>query len=190
MEPNDVFNMIVELRGGVPERCDFCGERYTDSRRPTPDEGGEWACTVCWERWEKQDKEKKAMEHTSDALEIARKGTFHHQECVSLVVLTGGGRPKCDCSFEEDALRLAHAIDSAIREAVEEERLAGEAAMLEMVKLRRVEAAEAMREMCARRLKRAADKYRDAGFESISDAIIEETLAIRAWRAAKEADRG
>lgn len=50
-----VFNLIVELRGGIPERCDFCGEPYTEARRPTPDESGEWACTECWERWEREE---------------------------------------------------------------------------------------------------------------------------------------
>lgn len=52
MNGNDVFDMIAALRGGVPDRCDFCGEAYTEDRRPTPDEGGEWACTDCWKKWD------------------------------------------------------------------------------------------------------------------------------------------
>jgi len=43
---------IVALRGGVPPDCDFCRQPFTDTRRPIPEEGGEWACTECYERWE------------------------------------------------------------------------------------------------------------------------------------------
>lgn len=49
-----VLNLIVELRGGIPERCDFCGGPYIEARRPTPDEAGEWACIECWGRWERE----------------------------------------------------------------------------------------------------------------------------------------
>lgn len=54
MDDPDPIELIAALRGGIPERCDFCGEPYSDVRRPVPEEGGEWACTVCWKRWEEQ----------------------------------------------------------------------------------------------------------------------------------------
>ncbi len=55
---NWVAETIMALRGGPPEKCDFCGQPYTEERYPTPDEGGEWACNECWERWEKEDAER------------------------------------------------------------------------------------------------------------------------------------
>ncbi len=54
---NEILKMIVALRGGIPERCDFCEQPYTDERLPVPEEAGDWACTECWDRWEKQDEE-------------------------------------------------------------------------------------------------------------------------------------
>jgi hypothetical protein len=45
------FEMIVALRGGLPAACDFCGQPFTASRYPVPEEAGEWACTECWARW-------------------------------------------------------------------------------------------------------------------------------------------
>ncbi len=51
----NMLQMIAELRGGIPECCDFCEKPYNDKRQPTPDEGGEWACTECWERWDAED---------------------------------------------------------------------------------------------------------------------------------------
>ena len=48
-----VFDMIVELRGGIPEKCSFCDQPF-DSRGAIPEEAGEWACYVCWDRWETQ----------------------------------------------------------------------------------------------------------------------------------------
>ncbi len=54
----NILEMIVELRGGVPESCDFCGQPYNEKRQPVPEEGQEWACTECWDRWDKEDKEK------------------------------------------------------------------------------------------------------------------------------------
>lgn len=54
----NVLDMIVELRGGVPECCDFCGKPFNEHRHPIPEEAGEWTCTECWERWEKEDAQK------------------------------------------------------------------------------------------------------------------------------------
>jgi ribosomal protein L37AE/L43A len=45
------LDIILALRGGHPERCEFCGEPYDDKRRPEPEEAGAWACSVCVERW-------------------------------------------------------------------------------------------------------------------------------------------
>jgi len=49
------FNMLVELRGGLPEACDFCRQPYTEHRWPVPEEASEWACNECEARWRKQD---------------------------------------------------------------------------------------------------------------------------------------
>ena len=51
----NALEMIVAMRGGIPEGCDFCGQPFNDSRQPVPEEAGEWACTECWARWEKED---------------------------------------------------------------------------------------------------------------------------------------
>ena len=50
---SDDFNaldLLMELRGGMPEKCDFCGGPINDD--PIPEEAGEWACRACYERWE------------------------------------------------------------------------------------------------------------------------------------------
>lgn len=52
---DDVFLAIVALRGGIPEKCDFCDQPYTDERYPVPEEAGQWTCIECWERWERED---------------------------------------------------------------------------------------------------------------------------------------
>ena len=54
----NALDMIVELRGGVPECCDFCGKPFNEHRHPIPEEAGEWTCTECWEKWEKEDAQK------------------------------------------------------------------------------------------------------------------------------------
>ena len=53
----DMLKMIAELRGGIPESCDFCGKPYNEERHPIPEEAGDWTCSECWERWEKEDAE-------------------------------------------------------------------------------------------------------------------------------------
>jgi len=35
-----ILDAIIEMRGGLPEKCDFCGEPYNEYLHPTPDEGG------------------------------------------------------------------------------------------------------------------------------------------------------
>lgn len=56
----NMLDLIAELRGGMPEQCDFCGQPYTKERYPVPEEAQAWACSECWALWEQQDKEKKA----------------------------------------------------------------------------------------------------------------------------------
>lgn len=55
MDGGDVLRLIAELRGGVPDRCDFCARPYTDERYPVPEEAGQWACIDCVNRWDAQD---------------------------------------------------------------------------------------------------------------------------------------
>jgi len=51
------FDLLVSLRGGLPEKCDFCGQPYNENRHPEPEEAGAWACTECTTRWRKEDAE-------------------------------------------------------------------------------------------------------------------------------------
>jgi hypothetical protein len=51
---NEVKEMIADLRGGFPEKCDFCEQARTPDEL-VPDEGGEWSCIHCWNRWESDD---------------------------------------------------------------------------------------------------------------------------------------
>jgi hypothetical protein len=50
------FDLLVSLRGGFPDCCDFCGQPYTDTRYPVPEEAGEWACLECVTRWDAQER--------------------------------------------------------------------------------------------------------------------------------------
>jgi len=52
------FDLIVELRGGLPDKCDFCGQPYTVARYPVPEEASAWACIECERRWMKEDQSK------------------------------------------------------------------------------------------------------------------------------------
>lgn len=47
--------MLIANRGGLPEKCDFCGQTYTDGRYPVPEEGQAWACSEWEARWLKED---------------------------------------------------------------------------------------------------------------------------------------
>jgi hypothetical protein len=55
-------DLIAALRGGYPEKCDFCEQAYTPERHPVPEEAGLWACSVCWDRWEEMDRAQLARE--------------------------------------------------------------------------------------------------------------------------------
>ena len=58
----NMLEMIAELRGGIPDECDFCGQKYTEERYPIPEEAQAWTCSECLERWEKEDLKRKAQE--------------------------------------------------------------------------------------------------------------------------------
>lgn len=44
----DVTELIVAMRGGVPDRCDYCGTEYSNEVHAIPDEAGTWSCTKCF----------------------------------------------------------------------------------------------------------------------------------------------
>jgi len=43
--------LIVGLRGGVPESCDFCGLK-TPPQQLHPEEAGRWICEYCMRTWD------------------------------------------------------------------------------------------------------------------------------------------
>lgn len=47
-----VTDLVIILRGGLPETCDFCGQLFSDTRQPVPEEAQAWACSECVARWE------------------------------------------------------------------------------------------------------------------------------------------
>jgi ribosomal protein L37AE/L43A len=51
------LEVIIGIRGGLPEKCDFCDQPFTDTRHPVPEEAGAWACTECGKRWQREDQE-------------------------------------------------------------------------------------------------------------------------------------
>lgn len=50
------LELLVAIRGGLPECCDFCCQPYTADRQPEPEEAGAWACTECVKRWNDEDR--------------------------------------------------------------------------------------------------------------------------------------
>lgn len=46
--------LIGSIRGELPTHCDFC-KKPTDPENLHPEEGGDWACSECLERWAKLD---------------------------------------------------------------------------------------------------------------------------------------
>lgn len=56
----DMMKLLIDLRGGVPLHCDFCGHAYSDGRYAIPEEAGAWACNKCVDRWDAQDKAQRA----------------------------------------------------------------------------------------------------------------------------------
>jgi hypothetical protein len=43
---NDL-DLLISIRGGLPETCDFCGLPYGEGRYPVPEEAGAWSCNEC-----------------------------------------------------------------------------------------------------------------------------------------------
>lgn len=58
--PDPMLEMIVAMRGGIPDNCDFCGQPFNQQRAPIPEEAGEWTCSECWERWEQEERDGRA----------------------------------------------------------------------------------------------------------------------------------
>lgn len=50
----NIIQFITDLRGGVPDLCDFCNQPF-DDRGAIPEEAGEWVCYPCWDYWETND---------------------------------------------------------------------------------------------------------------------------------------
>lgn len=48
---NPMKEMIADLRGGFPEKCDFC-DKPTTPENLEPEEAGAWACIECVTRWD------------------------------------------------------------------------------------------------------------------------------------------
>lgn len=48
-ENDEIRDMIVDLRGGTPPICDFCGKE-TESGNLHPEEAGMWICWECIKR--------------------------------------------------------------------------------------------------------------------------------------------
>lgn len=53
-EPADTRQLIADLRGGAPCKCDFC-EHEGSPDEMEPEEAGMWACPSCWQRFRAED---------------------------------------------------------------------------------------------------------------------------------------
>lgn len=49
LTPNDLRQMVADWRGGIPDRCDFCG-LLKPRDEMHPDECDMWICSECIER--------------------------------------------------------------------------------------------------------------------------------------------
>ena len=47
---NKTIELIAAIRGGIPEKCDFCDWPLNESNA-VPEECGDWACVNCLIRW-------------------------------------------------------------------------------------------------------------------------------------------
>ena len=61
-----IFNLIATMRGGIPECCDFCGSKFTEANYATPEEGGEWTCIQCADKWEAEYQQKYSTGENND----------------------------------------------------------------------------------------------------------------------------
>lgn len=55
LTPEEQLLLLIGIRGGLPETCDFCGQPYGEGRYPVLEEAGEWACSECLRRWEREE---------------------------------------------------------------------------------------------------------------------------------------
>lgn len=69
MAPEDVPGLIADLRGGRPGKCSFCLQPIGPQDFALPEEGGEWACGDCAERFAREDEEMR------DTIEVTKKET-------------------------------------------------------------------------------------------------------------------
>lgn len=51
--PN-ILDLIIALRGGYPDNCDWCGKPL--GFEPVPEEAGQWICAACEEATRKTEK--------------------------------------------------------------------------------------------------------------------------------------
>jgi hypothetical protein len=51
------IDIIAELRGGIPDNCDFCSQPFTKENYATPEECSNWACIQCVNKWDDELKE-------------------------------------------------------------------------------------------------------------------------------------
>jgi hypothetical protein len=49
------WQMLIALRGGISDNCDFCCKAFGPERSPVPEEAGAWACTECQAWWDKEE---------------------------------------------------------------------------------------------------------------------------------------
>tara|TARA_R110000803_G_scaffold114284_3_gene182745 strand:- start:700 stop:870 length:171 start_codon:yes stop_codon:yes gene_type:complete len=52
------IDIIAELRGGIPDSCDFCNKPFTKENYATPEECSAWACIQCVNKWDNELQEK------------------------------------------------------------------------------------------------------------------------------------
>lgn len=58
-EPWDARELLYGLRG-IPEQCDFCLTRMP-AHELHPEEGGDWVCRACMDRWDAEDRRLDAL---------------------------------------------------------------------------------------------------------------------------------
>lgn len=54
----NTLDLLISIRGGLPEKCDFCGLAYEDNRFPIPEEAGAWSCNECEAKFEAFEKKR------------------------------------------------------------------------------------------------------------------------------------
>ena len=57
------LDLVAAIRGGWPEKCDFCGRSYENGRYPEPEEAGAWSCNECQAEYYNKLKKENLNEH-------------------------------------------------------------------------------------------------------------------------------